>query len=164
MLDTGSDIAFITTDIAKQLCLKGIYQEITLSNVMSNKKTFQSKLPNLDIFANPNPERFKTKNAWVVNSMKLPRKFLNLDIAKHLYGHLADKEFCNMVVGSDISILIGADNPMLHLYTDIRVGNENEPMALKTKLGWVIFGGRQNNNKYPSINAFSNEFDLGNMV
>ena len=96
--------------------------------------------------------------------MNLPRKFLNLDVAKHLHGHLADKEFCNMGVGSDISILIGADNPMLHLYTDIRVGNENEPMALKTKLGWVIFGGHRNNNKYHSINAFSNEFDLGNMV
>ena len=37
-------------------------------------------------------------------------------------------------------------------------------MTLKAKPGWVIFGGRQNNNKYPNINAFSNEFDLVNMV
>ena len=37
-------------------------------------------------------------------------------------------------------------------------------MTLKTKPGWVIFGGRQNNNKYPNINAFSNEFDLVNMA
>ena len=29
---------------------------------------------------------------------------------------------------------------------DISVGNENEPMVPKTKLGWVNFGERQNAN------------------
>ena len=37
-------------------------------------------------------------------------------------------------------------------------------MALEAKLGWVIFGGRQDNDKYLNINTFSNEIDLGNMV
>ena len=47
-------------------------------------------------------------------------------------------------VVSDISILSGVDKLMLHIYMDIGVGNENEPMAPKSKLGWVIFGERQN--------------------
>ena len=51
---------------------------------------------------------------------------------------------------------------MLHIHTDICA--ENKPKALKTKLGWVIFSGCQNTNKYPNINAFPNEFDLRNMV
>ena len=82
LLDTGSDSTFITTDITKQLCLKEIDQEISLSNVMSSKKTFQSKLVNLEISSNSNSEKFKTKNVWVVNSMKLPPKCLNLDKVK----------------------------------------------------------------------------------
>ena len=47
---------------------------------------------------------------------------------------------------------------------DIRVGNENETVALKTKFGWVIFGERQNTNKYPNINAFFKEFDPKNII
>ena len=46
---------------------------------------------------------------------------------------------------SEISVLIGADNPVLHMYTNVRVGEENKPVALRTKLGWVIFGGNKNN-------------------
>ena len=60
--------------------------------------------------------------------------------------------------------MIGADNPILHIYTEIRIENKNELVALKTNLGWVIFGGRRNTNKYSDINAFSNKFDLGNIV
>ena len=35
---------------------------------------------------------------------------------------------------------------MLHICMDKGVRNQNEPMAPKTKLGWVIFGERQNAN------------------
>ena len=66
MLDTRLDFMFIATGIAKQLCLKGIDQEISLTKVVSSKKkkekkTFQSKLVNLDIFSKLNFEKFKLK-------------------------------------------------------------------------------------------------------
>ena len=43
-------------------------------------------------------------------------------------------------------MLSGVDKLMLHIYMDISLGNKNEPMAPKSKLGWVIFGKRQNAN------------------
>ena len=52
---------------------------------------------------------------------------------------------------------------MLHMYTDVQVENKNKPVVLKTKLGWVIFGGNKNN-KTLSANAFSTECNLDKMV
>ena len=77
---------------------------------------------------------------------------------------MTDIDFNDVNIDSDIQIMIGADNPILHIYTEIRIENKNELVALKTNLGWVIFGGRRNTNKYSDINAFSNKFDLGNIV
>ena len=91
---------------------------------MSNRKAFKSKLVNLDISSNTNSGTCKIKNVCVVNSMKLSPKCLNLDIVKYLYSHLKDIEFSNINVDSDISILIGDDNPMLHLHMDICARSE----------------------------------------
>ena len=77
MLDTRLDFMFTATSIAKQLCLKGIGQEISLTNAepsnnnnkkkkkkkkkekRKKKKTFQSKLVKLDISSKLNFEKFK---------------------------------------------------------------------------------------------------------
>ena len=59
--------------------------------------------------------------------------------------------------------MTGVDNPMLHMYTDVRVGKENEPVALKMKLDWVMFGGNKNNKTW-SVDAFSKECNLDEMV
>ena len=75
MLDTRLDFMFIATGIAKQVCLKGIDQEISLTKVVSSKKkkekkTFQSKLVNLDIFSKLNFEKFKLKKCMTCQLYK----------------------------------------------------------------------------------------------
>ena len=61
---------------------------------------------------------------------------------------MTDIGISDIHVDSDISMLSGVDKlmPYIYIYMDIGVGNENEPMAPKSKLGWVIFGERQNAN------------------
>ena len=49
------------------------------------------------------------------------------------------------------------------MYTNVRVGKESEPVALKTKLVWVLFG-RNKNNKLLNVNPFSKKYNLYKMV
>ena len=57
------------------------------------------------------------------------------------YPHLSNVPFTPLT--EKISILIGADMPELHLYLNYKLGKPSEPVAIETKLGWVIFGGKQ---------------------
>ena len=163
MLDAGSDSTFVTSDISQKLNLQGKTQQISLCNVLSNKDTFNSKLVDFEISSMTSPTSVHIKNAWIVDSIKLPSQRINTDKLKNYCKHLASIQFTPFDKSSEISVLIGADNPMLHMNTDVRVGKENEPVALKTKFGWVMFGGNKNN-KTLSINAFSTECNLDEMV
>ena len=45
-----------------------------------------------------------------------------------------------------MSILIGADYPHLHISQDVRIGNDDESIAISTPLGWVFLGGKSRKN------------------
>ena len=59
------------------------------------------------------------------------------------WSHL--KDIAIDVTDKDISILIAADLPHLHICHDVIRGNQNEPIALLTKFCCVLLRG--NNNK-----------------
>ena len=65
------------------------------------------------------------------------------------FEHLKDIHFDTS--GTDVSLLIGADIPELHLPHEITKENKNEPVGIKSVLGWVLLGG--NNNKKYSLNS-----------
>ena len=109
------------------------------------------------------PTSVQVKSAWIVDSMKPLSQLINTDKLTNCYKHFAGIQFTPFDKNSEISVLIGADNPMLHMHTDVRVGKENEPVALKTKLRWLIFGGSKKNETL-NVNAFSTECNLDEMV
>ena len=49
----------------------------------------------------------------------------------------------------DFSVLIGADMPHLHMYTDTQIGEKDQAIALLATHGWVLMGGKSNSN-YPN--------------
>ena len=94
------------------------------------------------------PMRIKFGNIWVVNELKLMPCKINQNFRKQ-FEHLKDIHFDTS--SSDISLLIGADMPELHLPNEIRKENKNEPVGIKSVLGWVLLGG--NNKEKCSLNS-----------
>ena len=87
------------------------------------------------------PQYITVTNAWVVQELDIPTPKFSLHYLSSQYPHLSNVPFTPLT--EKISILIGADMPELHLQLNYKLGKPSEPVAIETKLGCVIFGGKQ---------------------
>ena len=140
LLDSGSDAMLISESLANKLQLSGITKDIALTNALSMTNKFPSKLVNFSISSRSHPEHLPITNARVIHDLKFSTSSGRVSSAKESYDYLNDIPF-DPVESENIELLISADHPNLHLYTETRSRNHNVPVALHTALGWVLFGG-----------------------
>ena len=94
--------------------------------------------------------RIKFENVWAVDKLNLMPYKINQNFQKQ-FEHLKDIHFDTS--SSDVSLLIGAGMPELHLPNEIRKGNENEPVGIELVLGLILLD-ESNKEKY-SLNSKS---------
>ena len=75
----------------------------------------------------------------------MPRQKVAPNDIKKRWPHLKDIPL--ETSNKEISVLIGADLPQLHISYDIRVGENDHPVGMLTKLGWVLLGGKAGKSK-----------------
>ena len=163
LLDTGSDATLISEEIAYKPKLKREMRNISVSNVMSMENKLPSKLVNFSVSSNSHPDRVNITNAWVAKNLAIQTRKMDPKNIAAKYPYLADIAI-DTQTPSQISILIGADQPHLHLYTDVRKGNPSQPVALQTTLGWVIMGRNKGSSNQFSANKMSINPDINNIV
>ena len=101
------------------------------------------------------------KNAWVVDSLNLPSQCISKEEIQRKWSHFKDVPID--VIDKYISILIGADLPHRQICHDVISGNQNEPIARLTKMGWVLLGGNNNKSEI-SLNHITSDHNLENLV
>lgn len=74
-----------------------------------------------------------------IEDIELPKQTLDVQRMKREFQYLADVPVQSYVNAKPL-ILIGMEHAHLLLTTERRIGDEDSPMAAKTKLGWLIFG------------------------
>ena len=157
LLGSGSDSTLVTKTLADKIKLEGKLQILTLSNAVCSSTKTISKLVNFHIFSPLHPSKIPISNAWVVENLDFPRFKINKNTIKKEWKHLQDLPI-EVDNSKEISILIGADFPHLHLSRSVRIGKETEPIAVLTPLGWVLMGGKGNGDCV-NTNLLLNETD-----
>ena len=80
-------------------------------------------------------------NAWVLPTVTAPIPAVDWNTQKEQWPHLSDIHFPE-AASSTIDVLIGLNAVNLHAtLEESRTGAPNDPIARRTPLGWVCFGG-----------------------
>lgn len=139
-LDDGSSLTIMEEGLARELQLEGPRETLCLKwTGGASREERDSRRLSLSISAFHGEHRHELKGVRTVSSLGLPIQSLRVEQLAEKYSHLKGVPLSsyNSAVPR---ILIGLDNWRLAVPTDIRESNTNEPIACKTRLGWVIAG------------------------
>ena len=135
LLDTGSTSTFISNKLASQLKLDVTAASLNLRTLNNATSKDNTGVVNISVESLDHKFSIDMKNVYVVNSV--PTKPFNVDVNR--YSHLRDID----VVSSfdhDVDLLIGQDYARCFLPLDVRKGSKDEPYAVRTPLGYVLYG------------------------
>ncbi|XP_058817874.1 uncharacterized protein LOC131681180 [Topomyia yanbarensis] len=139
-LDEGSSYSLIERRVANELKLDGVSQPILVKwTAGMTRLERESKCLHLSISNTNSAERFMLRNVHTVEQLQLPEQKLQFaDIAAR-YQHLRGLPVTDYRHGAP-RILIGLKH--LHVYAPLesRIGNPGEPIAVRTRLGWTVYG------------------------
>ena len=147
ILDTGSDATLIRQDVARKLNLQGSSRKLEITNVFLDSSHFNSKLVNFKISSSSHPKAIEITNAFIVTNLNSNTKPVDPNVLKDTFPHLSDVNLPKLY-NCDVTILISTDFPQLLVNHEYRCcDDENNPFAVRTKLGWVLMGSKTNRNQ-----------------
>ena len=159
VLDSGSDSTLIRSDTAEALHLYGKKETLRMTNVLSKETSLQSKRVCFDLTSHDNATKEKLDNVWVIENLDVPLNRYDINKVKTEFQHLKDITFPKPH-DSDVTILIGADLSHLLVQEQSVTGKRNQPSAIKTKLGWMLFGGKAFTSLIVTTNFMKRSNDL----
>ncbi|XP_065089502.1 uncharacterized protein LOC135710766 [Ochlerotatus camptorhynchus] len=140
-LDDGSSVTLVEKSIAEELGADGKMQSLCIQWTSGiNKKIPTKQLGKLGISEPGGKKRFDVSEVYTVENLGLPEQSLDFESMAKQYKHfrnLSVKSFQRAVPG----VLIGLNNTHLMNTLKLREGEEQEPVAAKTRIGWVVCGG-----------------------
>ncbi|XP_062551000.1 uncharacterized protein LOC134215940 [Armigeres subalbatus] len=139
-LDEGSSATLVDETVAARLKAEGTPEPLIVTWT-GNISRFESGSRGVEmmISAKGSKERFSLSNTRTVSELQLPEQNVRYTDVVKRYTHLTGVPVKDHSPGLP-TILVGLDN--LHLFAPLesRVGRSNEPIAVRSKLGWTIYG------------------------
>ena len=151
VLDPGSDSTLIRKDLADRLQLVGETHRLNI-NTAGNEATAKTlDRVSFSLSSKDQPDPVMVHGAWVIDKLNIPSSKVSKKRAAEQWNHLSDVDLPELE-GGDVMILIGAHMAQLLIHLEYRQGRRDEPIAVKTPLGWTLFG-KLNQGHCGTINA-----------
>ncbi|XP_062702756.1 uncharacterized protein LOC134285626 [Aedes albopictus] len=164
-LDSGSDSTLVESSIVKQLGLVGRPAPLCMQWTNGVKRTeTASQEVQLYISGIDSTKSFVLNGVHTVQSLDLPRQSLRFEEVERDFPHLRGLPVKSYEDASP-RILIGLDNAKVKNTLKLREGKPDEPVAAKTRIGWVVFGrnrGSDEDNPHRVLHCCSRSSDHDN--
>ena len=166
LIENGSRGTMISSDVAKELDLKGRKEVVSVSTLLEQEdeefEVVEFKLPS----ASGEGEVITVEEGLVTEKFNIAEKCLPEDIDRRSHSHLVDIEIPAVKLRK-VSVLIRKDVSKAHEVFEVRKSNkpDSQLQALRGPLGWVITGihGSQNHRNI-SVNFVTCDKNLHDQV
>ncbi|XP_055633231.1 uncharacterized protein LOC129773617 [Toxorhynchites rutilus septentrionalis] len=139
-LDEGSSYTLVDSSITKQLKCKGTTQPLRVTWTAGvSRLEKDSQRIHLTIAARETQEKFVIQNVHTVDNLKLPVQTLRFEEIADKYRHLQGIPMMDYDQATPM-ILIGLKHIHLFAPLESRIGRPGEPIAVRSKLGWTVYG------------------------
>ncbi|XP_036347027.1 uncharacterized protein LOC118756368, partial [Rhagoletis pomonella] len=135
MFDEGSSVSLLEESVATQLGLRGRESSLTLQWYGDSQTTESSRNVSCDIRGVSGRQDYQLKNLHTIKGLNLPKQSFN----KFMHTHTKELPMQNYVDVKPV-LLLGLDNCHLGVPTRTVAARFNQPVAIYTKLGWVVYG------------------------
>ena len=140
--DPGSQVTLMSSDLVTELGLNTEGESLLTLYTLSNTETRHFQQVSFDLEALHTDQRFNARKAMVIPPWSDEGYTLPHNQELSAYPHFDHVDICGLPNRSKVDLLIGLDNSCLMTVVEERVGQEGEPHAIKTTLGWIASGGK----------------------
>ncbi|CAH8529704.1 unnamed protein product [Schistosoma bovis] len=138
LLDNGSDVTLIKSNCLRSLGLSEDQASVVVETVGGNR-TMKVTSASFEVYSLDRSEHVTIEGALIVASIPghKPTESAMNNLVK--WPHLSDVPI-DSLDSEEVLLLIGCDVPEAHWVLDQRLGGRKNPYAVKTLLGWTVFG------------------------
>ncbi|UYV63113.1 hypothetical protein LAZ67_2003172 [Cordylochernes scorpioides] len=140
LIDTASQATLITRDCLKKLNLEPSRTRVELAGIGGQILDRPNGVINLNFTSHFNISRIFKTNALVADKVTSYMPYLKFE--EHQFDHLQGLQLADpqYQYTAPIDILLGANIAFSIFKGAIKYGHEGQPKAIKTLLGWLLFG------------------------
>ena len=142
LLDSGSDITMIDPSLVMLLGMKGNPSKLLISTVNDSNTHHTGVKVDFKLAAvdDANSTQVCVQSAWATKDLAIPLKHTKVMKNADQLSHLQGVPFPD-VDRKKISVLIGTNVQEAFIPIEVRKGKADEPVAIRSSLGWSVLGG-----------------------